>query len=173
MKRPLPSVFRRLLERVLECHVRLFFTETKGLSCLPSAPGRDTSPSLRTCFVPPARAVTGAGFALVLQIQGFCSGEHFLKAVQCCSETGRLFKLPPSVPAPAKCPTWCAGPWGPREPAGFPPPQSHQKQSLFSALPFPCLSGHSLAPLCDELVSGVRALIKEGVSLPATSTLTL
>lgn len=84
MKCPLPSVFRRLPERVLECHVRLFFTETKDLSCLPSAPGRDTSPSLRACFVPPARVVTGAGFALVLQIQGFCSGEHFLKAVQCC-----------------------------------------------------------------------------------------
>lgn len=86
MKRPLPSVFRGLLERVLECHVRLFFTETKGLSCLPSAPGRDISPSLRVCFVPAARAVTGAGFALVLQIQGFCSGEHFLKA---CSAARR------------------------------------------------------------------------------------
>lgn len=103
MKRPLPPTFRRLLERVLECHVRLFFTETKGLSCLPSAPGRDTSPSLRACFVPPARAVTGAGFALVLQTQGFCSGEHFLRAAQCCVETGRLFKHPPSVSAPAKC----------------------------------------------------------------------
>lgn len=56
------------------------------------------------------------------------------------------------------------------------PPHPHtdvKKQSLFSALPFPCLPGHSLAPLCDELVSGVRAVIKEGVRVAAISSLTV
>lgn len=150
---------------------------------LGSQPGKDSGTTWRACFVP-LRAVAGAGSGFSSAGSGFCSGKGFLEHEQFPGDlqgfkTLTLGSSQLQLSGLHAC--CCRGLNSSREEAAglgacVHPPHPHtdvKKQSLFSALPFPCLPGHSLAPLCDELVSGVRAVIKEGVRVAAISSLTV